>query len=304
MCADSSTDNLSNSLNSEKSGANQRPKTCLCPDCGVVVALAATGAKRKRCAQCAADAARARARRTAEKIRRAKGVAPVKNTQIKCVDCSLFFTRNNVKQTRCEQCQYAYVLAKANEVSRSKPRAYRIGDKTCCKNCSAEYTIKAVGNLYCEVCQPLSKKNQLPHLAEKMQVYKKKYFSDPKNKRKALDKQNAWKRKKVKQDPVYCLVQRVRARLRSALKLAKFPKKGTTQQIIGCTWEELARHIELQFTKGMTWDNRQLWHIDHIVPLASAKTEDDVLRLSHYTNLRPLWAEDNLRKRDEITHLL
>jgi hypothetical protein len=46
----------------------------------------------------------------------------------------------------------------------------------------------------------------------------------------------------------------------------------------------------------MSWENRRLWHIDHIIPLALAKNEDQLIKLNHYTNLRPLWAKDNLVK--------
>jgi hypothetical protein len=54
--------------------------------------------------------------------------------------------------------------------------------------------------------------------------------------------------------------------------------------------------LETQFTDGMSWDNRSEWHIDHIIPLSSAKTEDELYKLCHYENLQPLWAEDNLKK--------
>jgi hypothetical protein len=46
----------------------------------------------------------------------------------------------------------------------------------------------------------------------------------------------------------------------------------------------------------MSWDNKHLWHIDHIIPLSSAKTEDELKQLCHYTNLQPLWAADNIKK--------
>lgn len=74
--------------------------------------------------------------------------------------------------------------------------------------------------------------------------------------------------------------------------------------VIGCSVSEFRAHIERQFLPGMTWENRRLWHIDHIVPLSSAATPEDVLALTHHTNLRPLWAVENLRKSDKITHLL
>jgi hypothetical protein len=51
---------------------------------------------------------------------------------------------------------------------------------------------------------------------------------------------------------------------------------------------ELKEHFERQFSKGMTWENYgDLWEIDHVVPLATAKTVIDVLALNHFTNLRP-----------------
>ncbi len=77
-----------------------------------------------------------------------------------------------------------------------------------------------------------------------------------------------------------------------------------TEMFIGCSFAELKIHVERQFTKGMTWENRDQWHIDHIIPLSTAKTEEDVIRLNHYTNLRPLWAKDNLAKSDKVEFLL
>ena len=43
------------------------------------------------------------------------------------------------------------------------------------------------------------------------------------------------------------------------------------------------------------------WDIDHIVPLSSAKTEEDLIKLNHYTNLQPLCSQTNRYiKRDKI----
>lgn len=54
----------------------------------------------------------------------------------------------------------------------------------------------------------------------------------------------------------------------------------------------------------MTWANRHLWHIDHIVPMATATTEAEAIALNHFTNLRPVWGADNLAKGAKQTHLL
>lgn len=95
---------------------------------------------------------------------------------------------------------------------------------------------------------------------------------------------------------MFNLKARVRARVRSALSQLGLKKNSTTSKMLDCTFIELQAHIAAQFSAGMTWENRNLWEIDHIVPLASAKTESDLIRLSHHTNLQPMWTEDNRRK--------
>lgn len=97
-------------------------------------------------------------------------------------------------------------------------------------------------------------------------------------------------------DPFYALTQAVRTLVSRAFKNKNYTKTSQTHVIIGCGWDTLAQHIESKFTDGMNWSNRGEWHIDHITPLASAQTADDVFRLNHYTNLQPLWALDNLKK--------
>jgi len=77
-------------------------------------------------------------------------------------------------------------------------------------------------------------------------------------------------------------------------------ERSTMHKIIGCSQDEFRKHIEKQFKSGMTWENRgrYTWHIDHIIPLVKfdPKNLDDVKKANHYTNLRPLWATENLKK--------
>lgn len=110
--------------------------------------------------------------------------------------------------------------------------------------------------------------------------------------------------KMLAQNPVFAMKKRCRALVGASLRSGGFVKRSATAQILGCSWREFAAHIEKQFLKGMTWENRHAWHLDHIVPLATASTAEDVIRLNHFTNLRPFWAEDNLSKGAQITHLI
>ena len=77
-------------------------------------------------------------------------------------------------------------------------------------------------------------------------------------------------------------------------------KNNKTFNMIGCSPEFLKEHLEKQFVDGMNWENRGDWHIDHILPLSSAQNEDEIYKLCHYTNLQPLWAEDNIKKSNKI----
>jgi hypothetical protein len=67
---------------------------------------------------------------------------------------------------------------------------------------------------------------------------------------------------------------------------------------LGASYAAAKAHIESKFKEGMNWVNHGAWHIDHIVPIAMFDLNDrgQLLAASHYTNLQPLWARDNLRK--------
>ena len=84
--------------------------------------------------------------------------------------------------------------------------------------------------------------------------------------------------------------------LRSRIRKTIIKKVGKTTDILGCSYNEAREYIGNQFREGMSWDNYGEWHIDHIKPLALAKTKEETYRLCHYTNLQPLWAIENLQK--------
>lgn len=116
-------------------------------------------------------------------------------------------------------------------------------------------------------------------------------------------KRRAWKRG-LKDNHLWSLKNRIGSLVRGSFKRRSLSKPSWTEEILGCSFEFFRQHIERQFLDGMTWDNRHLWHIDHIIPLATAETEDDVIALNHFTNLRPLWAEQNQEKKAKILFLI
>ena len=100
----------------------------------------------------------------------------------------------------------------------------------------------------------------------------------------------------------YKLSKLVRSRLWKAI--SREQKVGSAVHDLGCTLEELKIHLENQFEEGMTWDNWKPdgWHIDHIKPLSKFDLTDPVQfkEAVHYTNLQPLWAEENFKKSNKV----
>ena len=105
-----------------------------------------------------------------------------------------------------------------------------------------------------------------------------------------------------------CPARQMQARLsrlhRHALSQVCAIKNSPTFEELGYTVDQFVFHIERQFTDGMSWSNMSKWQIDHIVPVASAKTRDDVIALNQLSNLRPMWANENNKKRDKMESLL
>jgi hypothetical protein len=123
------------------------------------------------------------------------------------------------------------------------------------------------------------------------------------NKPSVNHKRNIRHKNKYDTDVLYKIKCNVRNRIKHFLKSANFDKiKNGTFNIVGCSPQELKEHIESQFQEGMNWDNHSLdgWNIDHIIPLSSAKTKEDVYKLCHYTNLQPLWSTENFKKSNKI----
>jgi hypothetical protein len=87
-----------------------------------------------------------------------------------------------------------------------------------------------------------------------------------------------------------------RCRISKVIARKQMKKTSRTSMMLGCSYKELIAHLESKFKTGMTWENYGEWHIDHIIPISSGKTIEEINSLSKYTNLQPLWAEDNIRK--------
>lgn len=135
---------------------------------------------------------------------------------------------------------------------------------------------------------------------EKSVQYQHEYRLKTKEKQKEYNKR-AYERRKLRyaNDINFKLASRLRNRLNMALR--KDSKAGSAVSDLGCSIDNLKKHLESKFQPGMTWDNWTVdgWHIDHIIPLSSFNLTDPVefKKACHYTNLQPLWWKQNLDKR-------
>jgi hypothetical protein len=142
-----------------------------------------------------------------------------------------------------------------------------------------------------EYYQKYKKKNE-----EKIKEYSKVYYIN--NKGKINEYTNKWRKEKNKKDLLFKLINN----MRSSTNRIIGGKKNKTFEYLGCSPQELKLFLENKFSDGMSWDNygKFGWHIDHIIPLSSAKDIEELKKLFHYSNLQPLWWEDNLKKGSKI----
>lgn len=157
------------------------------------------------------------------------------------------------------------------ETKKKRSREYYDANKDACNKKSAEW-VKNNPDKRKIIC----KKNRDNHPG---------YMAQYERERKAID-------------PAFAMMRRLRVRLQHALRAANGKKAHRTLELIGCTPQELLRHLEAQFVDGMTWENRSLWHIDHKRSCSSydLTIPDQQSECFHFSNLQPLWGEDNLRK--------
>jgi urease gamma subunit len=132
-------------------------------------------------------------------------------------------------------------------------------------------------------------------------MYAKKWREKNKDKTSTYEKSRVgmrviYRRTRKKNDSLYCSIISIRDSIRNAISRKGYLKTSRTYEILGCSYEQFMLFIESKFTDGMSWSNKSEWHLDHVIPLSTAKTEDDVILLNHFTNFQPLWAVDNLKK--------
>lgn len=156
---------------------------------------------------------------------------------------------------------------------------------------------------YCKTCKKDKHKEwvqkNLTHAKNYQNAYRKKWRREHPVLAVERDKQNNQKRRSTEFGR---LRTNLACRIRSAIKKGYGYKNTLTTRLLGCSIEEVKKHLEKLFQPGMTWMNYGEWHIDHILPCASfdLTKEEEQKKCFHFTNLQPLWKADNLRKSDKL----
>jgi len=171
-------------------------------------------------------------------------------------------------------------------------RRYREENKDQIADCQRSYREKNQKRLAAQKAEYYEKNK------EKISQYKKDWASG--NRRRINKRVAKWKREKYATDIDFRITCNLRRRVNKALH--GIAKSRSTLELLGCSVDELKRHLELQFEEGMSWDNYGDWHIDHIVPCAAfdMTNAEERKKCFHHTNLQPLWACDNLKKGSRV----
>jgi hypothetical protein len=181
-----------------------------------------------------------------------------------------------------------YLVSNKERLSKNRSERYQLNKDFFILKSSNYYKnnreeIKLKSNLYYEN----NKESKLE--------YQKEYQKNNK------DKRNTYLSERRLNDPLFRLITNVRNLIYNSFYYNGYSKNSKTEELLGCSFEELKEYLESKFEPWMNWDNRGLysgefnygWDIDHVIPLSSVNKEDEIIKLNHYTNLQPLCSKIN-----------
>lgn len=195
-------------------------------------------------------------------------------------------------QSQCKLCKKEYRDKINPEIKKEKLKEWRLKNED------------KVKTYYNKLYQQKYHEENREHRLENISNYNKINRETLLKKKKEYAKNNKENRNKQlynrrQTDSIYNLTITIRTSINKSFKNYGYNKTSKTQEILGCSFEEFKIYLESKFEPWMTWDNKgnpkdgifepnKTWDIDHIISLSTAQTEEDIIRLNHYTNLQPL----------------
>lgn len=188
-----------------------------------------------------------------------------------------------------------------------KEKRIKMGLQSQCKECEKEYRLKNREKQIIYMKQYYKKNKEI--LSNKNKIYRENHKEEKRKQDKLYrethkKERNIRELKRKEKDNIYKLKCNIRGMIKNSFRRRGFKKKQKGEEIYGCSVNELIEHLiktyENNYNEKWDWKYLKNVHVDHIIPLASAKTEEDVKKLCHYTNLQLLKAKDNLAKKDSL----
>jgi len=206
----------------------------------------------------------------------------------------------------CNRCLIQKPLA---EFMRDKRLSTGIGAQ--CKSCACEKTkLRRLANIDAFRAKDRERNKTLEFKATKkksvqknilkVRAYAREYNKEYIKTEKARATKRKWEINVRNISPFYRMKANICSLIRAAFRNNGYGKSTRTLNIIGCTYDELKNYLELKFMPDMTWANMGEWEIDHIIPVSSATSLEDMLRLNHYSNLQPMWGAYNSAKHNRL----
>lgn len=177
-----------------------------------------------------------------------------------------------------------------------------------CIKCAGKFKINRsiyINNLKkCSKCKnykPLNnfhkKSNKIDNLDSQCKLCKKEYSKNyyKNNKERSNTNLKIWYHNN-KNNSVKKHIRTVRSLIYQSFQNKGFIKNSKTENLLGCSFLEFKNYIESKWEKWMSWDNHGKfngklnygWDIDHIIPISSASSINEINILCHYTNFQPL----------------
>lgn len=227
------------------------------------------------------------------------------NNLKKCTKCNLFKTKDNFSkhkftkdkmQCHCREC----ISLRSKQLNEENPNY----SKEHYRNNIEHYKEKA-NNYYLLNKEDVKKKGKIyrsdPGVREEIAKYHKNWVINNR------EKQNKKSKERKKNNPLLKLQNNIYSAVNRGVKKFSNNKGRSTLDILGVAhWEEFKLHIENQWEEKMNWGNwgigknNSTWHIDHKIPLSSANNIEELIKLNHHSNMRPMWGSDNIRKKNNI----
>jgi len=200
-------------------------------------------------------------------------------------------------QPKCKDCNRAYREEHDVAIKIGKARHYMQNKAEIRKTCNEKYQCNK--DIINETLR--HRYNTDSEYRERVKAWNKK--SAIKNKDLTTEYKRIWSYNRRHTNVNYKLKGNLSKRILYAVKAQHTVKSKRSQELLGCSMSKIRNYIESLFKEGMSWDNygRFGWHVDHIRPCSSFDLTDpeQQKKCFHYTNLQPLWAEENLKKGDK-----